>query len=56
MLYSLVVYFLSPKGEMTVIATLDNITSLAYAQELEELYCGNSVSAYIDGYCAGEWI
>lgn len=55
MLYSVVIYRFDG-SEMEVIASIDNISSLSYAQELEELYSGNSINAYIDGYSAGEWI
>lgn len=55
MLYSVVIYTFNG-NEMTVIASVDNISSLSYAQELEELYQGKSINAYIDGYCAAEWI
>lgn len=55
MLYSVVIYTFNG-SEMSVIASVDNIPSLEYAKELEELYQGRSVNAYIDGYCVGEWL
>ena len=56
-LYSVVIYFLSSPGEITYIASIDNLTSLREAQELEDLYnTGKCVSAYIDGYISCKWI
>jgi len=39
---------------MTVIATVDNLKDLDSAKELEDLYQGRYVNAYIDGYIAME--
>ena len=53
MLYSVVIYRFDSR-EMVIIATMDNIPSLEYAKEMEELYQGKHVNAYIDGYLGME--
>lgn len=52
MVYSVVIYNFDGNN-MVVIATMDNITSLERAKELEDLYQGDSINAYIDGYSVG---
>jgi hypothetical protein len=55
MMYSVVVYRFDG-NTMTVIATIDRITDLNVAIQLEDLYQGKTINAYIDGYCQAEWI
>lgn len=54
-LYSVVVYSFT-NSEMTVIAYINHIESLARAEEIEALYQGKAISAYIDGYGKCEWL
>lgn len=52
MLYSVVIYYFVGE-DMKVVASVDNISSLEHARDLEDMYTGTYINAYVDGYVSG---